>query len=140
MSEIMSYEFTVDLNLVGMDAIRASGCQFYGDESVVAAMSRATVARGKIRFFKAGRFVPAHKKEAECAKYGLKPVDPHTLAAFNMANPEFADSHPNCTQWVDEEGKLCCAFFYGRHDVRYVRVHRNIGAWDDRWWLAGVSK
>ena len=57
-SGIIVRNFTVDLSLVGMDAINATGRVFYGDKSIVAAMPRATATAGEIHFFKPRRFNP----------------------------------------------------------------------------------
>lgn len=139
-SEIIICDFTVALGLVGMVAIRLSGRQFYGDQSVVAAMPRATVARGKIHFFQVGRFVRPEEFALEHEKRGLIPADPYTLAAFNGANREFADTHSNGTQWYDAAGKFCYARFILWNNKRRVYVRRHDNIWNDRYWLAGFSK
>lgn len=137
-AKIITREFAVDLNLVGMAAIDATGRTKYVDKKVVAAMPRATAESGVIYFFPTGRYVPVGEVDAEYEKYGLVAVDPHSLSAFNAANPEFADNHPNATQWRDVDG-FCGATFDGWDGERYVDVYRRDRAWYDTWWLAGVK-
>jgi hypothetical protein len=86
------------------------------------------------------------KKLMTCAEYaaaldglGLKP-DPMAQAAFNQANPEFADKCPNNTQWQNEAGEFCCALWDGWHGNRRVLVNEFSGGWSDRWFACGVSK
>lgn len=139
-SGIIVRDFVVDLNLVGMVAINATGRAKYLNNRVVAKMPRATVPNGKLHFFQIGRYTPAGEVEAEYSKRGLVAVDPHTLAAFNAANPEFADECPNGTQWKDTDGDFCYATFDRWLDKRDVYVDQNDNDWSDGWWFAGVSK
>lgn len=139
-SGIIVRNFTVDLSLVGMDAINATGRVFYGHKNVVAKMSRATLPEGKLHFFQAGRYMQAHEVEAEYSKRGLVPIDPHTLCAFNGANPEFADTHPNGTQWKDVDRHLGYTHFCRSSGERYVIVHWDGNIWYDYWWFAGIRK
>ncbi len=139
-SGIIIRDFTVDLNLVGMRAISATGCVKHVNEHVAETMPRATVSEGKLYFFQIGRATPADKVEAGYAKRGLIPVDPHTLCAFNAANQEFADTHHNGTQWKDENANICRMGFGRWSGMRRVYVGRNGYGWDDGWWFAGVSK
>jgi hypothetical protein len=139
-SGVIVRDFSVDLSLVGMDAVNATGRAFYGDKNVVANMPRATLPEGKLQFFQTGRYTPVGEVDAEYAKRGLRPVDPHTLCAFNAANPEFADTHPNGTQWKDIKGNFCCACFDRSSGERGVFVLQFDVVWGDDWWFAGVGK
>lgn len=130
--------FSVDLTLIGMDAVNATGRVFYGDKSIVAAMPRATATAGEIHFFKPRRFNPTEKFDDEHSKRGLVPADPHTLAGFVSANQEFVDDHPLGTKWLDENGNVCFVTFDdwgGRRRVLFGQ-----GDFDSHpdWWLAGV--
>lgn len=139
-SGIIIRDFTVDLSLIGMAAIEATGRAKYVNDYVVETMPCATLPEGKLYFFQTGRYTPVAEVEAEYSKRGLVAVDPHTLAAFNAANPEFADERPNGTQWKDADGDFCYATFHGWSDGRYANVDQGDGDWDDGWWLAGVGK
>lgn len=138
-AKIITREFVVNLNLVGMAAIDATGRTKYVTDSVVAAMPRATAESGVIYFFPTGRYVPVSEVDAEYEKYGLVAVDPHSLSAFNTANPAFADTHPNGTQWINADGEVCYATFLRYRDERSVDVGRDDDDWRDNWWLAGVK-
>ena len=139
-SGLIVRDFAVDPTIVGMDAINATRRAFYGDKDVVGTMPHATVPNGQLHFFQTGRYTPVGELEAEYAKRELVACDPHTLCAFNAANPEFADTHPNGTQWKDAGGNFCYAVF-NRWDVeRRVSVSRSGDDWSDGWWFAGFSK
>ena len=139
-SGIIVRDFTVCFRLVGMAAIEATGRAKYVHANVVASMPGPTAPEGKLHFFQTGRYTPAAEVEAEYSKRGLVAVDPHTLAAFNAANPEFADERPNVTQWKDADGGFCYATFGGWRGMRRVGVGHSDGGWFDCWWFAGVGK
>lgn len=139
-SGMIVHDFAVDLTLVGMAAINATGRTKYVNDHVVETMPRATVPNGKLHFFQTGRYTPAAEVEAEYSKRGLVAVDPHTLAAFNAANPEFADERPNSTQWKDADGGFCYAGFSRWLGGRRVHVDRGDDDWSGFWWFAGVGK
>ncbi len=136
---IIIRDFVCDTDLIGMDAINATGCKKYVTDSMVEAMPRATLQSGQIHFFKVGTTLKVGQPAQEAAKRGLRLVDPHTLAAFNAANPEFADTHPNGTEWDDASGNACCAAFDRWGGGRSVSVGRNDNFWYGSWWFAAVS-
>jgi hypothetical protein len=140
---MLVYDYKVDTSLVGMHAIRASGRIFSGNEQnlkVVEAMPKATRESGKIYFFQTGRDTPVGELAAEAKKRGLVLVDPHTLSSFNKANPEFADTHPNGTQWIDENGNVCYAIVSVWDGERHVDVDRREYDWPGDWWFAGFRE
>lgn len=134
---IIILPFVVDPALVGMAAIDATGRVKNVDERVVEAMPRATVATGQIHFFNVGWELAAGELPSVAARLGLHLVDPHTLAAFNAANPGFAYTRPNTTEWVNEAGEPCYATFTRWLDNRTVYVGQ-IKVRGDHWWFAGV--
>ena len=138
---IVTRDYTCDPALIGMDAINATGRSKYVTNSVVEAMPRATFESGQSHFFRVGKTMKVRQPAIEAAKRGLRLVDPHTLAAFNAANPEFADTHPNATEWDGKNGNACCAAF-GRwsDDERSVLVFQNDDDCRDGWWFAGFSE
>ena len=140
-SDIITRDFTCDPAITGMDAINATGREKYVTDSVVEAMPHATSESGQTHFFKVGKTLKVRQPAQEAAKRGLRLVDPHTLVAFNAANPEFADTHPNATEWDDENGNACyAAFRRWFHDKRVVCVDQFDLDWDDLWWFAGFSQ
>ena len=139
-SGIIVRDFTVDLTLVGMAAIEATGRAKYVNADVVASMPGATAPEGKLHFFQTGRYTPVAEVKAEYSKRGLVAVDPHILCAFNAANPEFTDERRNGTQWKDAKGDFCCAAFRRCGDGRFVSVDRSDDGWSVGWWFAGVGK
>lgn len=71
---------------------------------------------------------------------GLKPVDPIALAAFNEADPAFADERPHGTHWR-VGGRWCYAAFNYWIHARSVHVSGGINnCWLNTWWFAGVRK
>lgn len=138
---ILTRDVLIDLSLVGMQAINATGRKQYANKAVVATMPHAQNTQAKIHFFNGGRYLPVGEVQAEVEKRGFKSlVDPHTLAAFNTANPEFADTHPNCTQWVGVDGKFCYEAVDRWNDERDVSVSRHDVAWDGSWWFAALGE
>lgn len=138
---IIIRDFVVDLALVGMAAIDATGWEKYVSESVVEAMPRATTPTGQIHFFCVGkrlkRLGPG-EAAIEAVKRCLHLCDPHTLAAFNAANPQFADTHPNLTEWVNKAGEPCYASFARWGADPHVFIEQKDKLWDEFWWFAGV--
>jgi hypothetical protein len=160
--DLIARPFTCDLMVTGMAAIDATGREKYVSYSVVAAMPCATAANGTLYFFRVKRELKVCQPAVEATKLGLRLADPHTLAAFNKANPEFADTHPNATEWLDENGIACYAAFrtdsnatewldengIAYHavfrrwdgDRRHVSIFQNDNDWHDYWWFAAVSE
>lgn len=86
-----------------------------------------------VYFIPTKRFVPVNEVHAFLAQYGLVP-DPRAQAAVNEADPAFADSHPNGSQWGDN----CYLTFLRWLDERGVRCGRHGHGWGGRWFLSGV--
>lgn len=122
------------------ETIRATDRAEYLNDSVVATMPQGEGDTAAVHFFKLDRYVSDADVEREYELRGLKPADPYALAAVNEADPAFADEHPNCTHWEDENGNWCYAAFYRRDDDRFVFVDRNDGWGGVGWWFAGVGK
>lgn len=139
-SGIITRDFTVDLSLVGMDAINATGRKFYGSKDVANSMPRATVANGMLHFFQTGRYTPVGELPQEANKRGLILVDPHSLSGFVSANQDFVDTHPVGTQWLDANGNVCYASFNRWNGERFAYVNQSDDDWLDYWWFAGVGK
>jgi hypothetical protein len=88
-----------------------------------------------VHFVPTKRYVPVAEVPAFLAQHGLVP-DPRAQAAVNEADPAFADTVRNGSQWGDN----CDLEFSCRDEGRIVRCgrHYDDGGWDSRWWLAGV--
>lgn len=122
------------------EAINATGRNKYLTDDVVASMPQGNGNEADVFFFKLGRDISDADLEKEYEMRGLKPADPYALAAANEADPAFADDHPNCTHWKDENGNWCYSAF-GRWDgKRNVGVDRDDYDWRDYWWFAGCRK
>jgi hypothetical protein len=130
----------VDLSLSAQDAIKATGRAMYLNDSVVATMPRGVSTEVDVHFFRLGRYVGSADLLKEYELRGLEPVDPFLLAAVNQADPAFADSHPNGTQWTDAKGKFCCTLFHRWNDERIASVYQDGGGWCGYWWFAGARK
>lgn len=139
-SNLMTRVVKVDRTRSPQDALKATGRNLYITDSVVASMPNGTDEEVEVIFFKLDREVSNDNLMKEYELLGLDPVDPHTLAAVNEENPEFADKHPHGTQWKDSNGKWCCAAFSCWGGDRYVRVRQDGRDWHGHWWFAGVRK
>jgi hypothetical protein len=111
------------------------------NETVVTGMPLGTEEEVTLHFFPIKKQMTCTEYAAALESHGLKP-DPMAQAAFNQANPSFADKCPNGTQWQNEAGKFCCALWSGWHGYRSVDVdvfERSLD-WNDYWFACGVSK
>lgn len=130
----------VDRSLTPQQAIEATGRKKYLTNDVVATMPQGKGSEVELIFIKSNRYRTDPEVDAFLAEHGLVSADPHVLAAFNAADPAFADTHPNSTHWKDAKGKWCYAAFDRWRGVRDVDVDRNDDKWSDYWWFAGVRK
>jgi hypothetical protein len=104
-----------------------------------------------------GKDLTEEELEDEYATRNLRPVDPYSLAALNENDPEFADRHPNCTHWKDQNGAWCSIFFQWCDNERSIHLyrpdspgHKYLGVYEtedvgeyieyDDWWFAGIRK
>ena len=132
---------TVNRKRSAKEALTATGRVQYVTDSVVAEMPNGTAEEVEVLFFNLGRTVSNAELDKEYELRGLKPAGPFSLAAVNEADPAFADTKPNGTQWKNAKGKYCFASFRRWDDgLRYVSVRQRDFDWDDRWWFAGVRK
>lgn len=139
-SDMIVRRVTVNRSRTPEEALKATGRNRYTDDNVVAGMPRGEGDEAAVCFFKVGRYVSDDDLEKEYALRDLVPADAYSLAAVNEDDPSFGDDHPNSTHWKDSKSKWCCAAFDCWDGGRSVRVRRNDGDWDGRWWFAGLRK
>ena len=122
-----------------MQAIDAIGRNKYVDDSIVATMP---VGDGpeetELVYFRLGRYVSEDDLAKEYETRGLVP-DHQAQCADNEADPAFADTHPNGSQWKDGK-KWNFVAFRRRGGERGVLCGRGGGVWFDGWWFAGRRK
>jgi len=141
-SDLIVRRVTVDRSLTPQDALKAIiGRNQYTDNDVIATMPQGKGKDVEIVFFKLDRYISDDELDKEHELRGTVPADPHELVAFNAANPEFADDHPNGTHWKNANDNWCYIAFHRWYDGgRHVNVHRHRHKWDDYWWFAGRRK
>jgi len=139
-SKIIIRRVSVDRTRSAQEALDATGRKQYTDKKVVATMPKAMSSETEVHFVNFGEYVPARELKDRVDALGYRLADPFTLAAFNEADPSFADEHPNGTQWKDKNGKFCYAIFYDWYDARWVYVDQGDDVWGGRWWVAVVRK
>jgi len=121
----------VNRTLTPQQVLYATGVKQYVYNEVLETLPRGEGDEKEIVFFKAGKSISDDDLEKEFELFGLRPADPYSLAKFNQDNPGFADTHPHCTHWKDENGKWCfIAFYLWGGDVRSAQVGRNRSDWD----------
>jgi hypothetical protein len=126
----------VNRNRTPLDAFLATGRELYLNEAVVSGVPLGTEETVTMSFYCFKRLVTYDKLDEELAKLGLELiVDPIAQAALNEAEPEFADTHPNGTQWKNADGKVCYAFFIGWYGERCVSVRQYGIDWHLYWWF-----
>src|SRR3989344_2114109 len=122
-----------------MQAIDAIGRNKYVDDSIVATMP---VGDGpeetELVYFRLGRYVSEDDLAKEYETRGLVP-DHQAQCAANEADPAFADTHPNGSQWKDGKKWNFVSFHRGDGE-RYVGCCRGVSGWGDGWWFAGRRK
>lgn len=85
---------------------------------------------------KHGGFISDDDLEKKFELHGLKPADPISLAAFNEANPTFADEKPHGTHWKDDKGKWCYLIFHFSNGERWVELAGHYTYWSGEWSFA----
>jgi hypothetical protein len=136
---MLTFEVEVDLTLTNKEALEATGRNMYVNDTVVKEAPRASKAKQKIYLFKENSSKSCIQLEKEYEKRNLLPVDLQTHAAFNKANPEFADTKLNATQWKNTKGRFYHAIFY-LGGGRGVRVDQGDDGWFGGCWFVGVGK
>jgi hypothetical protein len=139
-ANMISRRVKVNRNHSPEEMLNSTGRKQYTDHDVVKRMPKGEGEEVDVIFFKLGRYVTNYELEKEYELRGLKPADPYSLGAVNEADPAFADSHLNGTQWKDALGKWCYIAFRRWRDGPFVRVVRHDDGWGDRWWFAGLRK
>lgn len=140
-SEMIVRRVKVNRHRTPQQALDATGRKQYTDSAVVAQMPGQGEGEEGIDVY----FLPLRKRTnvADAQKaledHGLKP-DAYAVSAVNEADPSFADSHPNMTQWVDSEGNHCYVAFNRWGDERRVICDRHGLAWGGGWWFGGPRK
>lgn len=138
-SKMIARRVRVNRNLTHQQAIDATGRVQYVNSEVLATAPKGKGEDVDIFLFDLDYDPTVEELDCEMEIRGLKP-DPDALAAFNEADPSFADERPNVTQWRNANGKACCAIFFRWLDKRYVGVYRDGGRWFRSYRFAGVRK
>lgn len=139
-SDLIVRRVKVNRGRTPQEAFKATGCNLYVSDDVVATMPRVEGEETDVYFFKLNRYISDADLEKEYQLRGLTPADPYSLAAVNEADPAFADERPNGTHWQDRKGEWCFAAFDRWRGERDVRVGRYDGGWHAYWWFAGLRK
>lgn len=140
-SETIVREVEVDYDLKPREAISATKRAEHLNNEVVDAMpcNGKGKKRVKVCFFPLHRLTSVGDFQKALDERGLVP-DPRAVASVNEYDPQFGDSYPNGTQWIDSLGRHCYLTFGRWHDERYVYCGRFGHGWNDRWWGAGVPR
>lgn len=128
----------VDGSLTPEQALKTCNRKEFVHKDVLSTMPRGKAGAVEIVFVKFGRYIKADSLVEELRQQGLALADPFTLMAWNAVNREFADTHPNTTEWLDDAGKYCYATFDRWNGKRRVDVGRDVDGWSGGWWFAGV--
>jgi hypothetical protein len=139
-SQMITRHILVDRTLSPEQVLEATGREQYTDRDLVKGMPRGSGKEIDVYFFNIERWICGDDLEKEYEQRGLIPADPYALAAVNIADPAFADDHPNGTHWKDTAGKWCFAAFARWNRERGVSVDRYVDGWYGIWWFAGVRK
>jgi hypothetical protein len=140
-SEMIVRRVKVDRSRTPQQALDATDRRQYTDSEVVAQMPRCEGEEVDVYFFSLKEHRDVKDIDEMFEERGLKP-DPYAVAAVNEIDPAFSDSHPNGTQWKDNQGRHCFVTFFRWLDERrlHCRRFRLEHDWDDCWWLGGVRQ
>ena len=141
-SALVVRSWTSDRTRTSEQVIKETGRRQYVDANVVKTMPRGTGSHGQTTFFKLdlskrGGYISCADLGKEFALRALLPEYPDHLADINKADPVFADTHPNATQWQDADGNYCYAIFGRWVGERFVSVNRFGNDWRGSYWFAG---
>jgi len=127
-SKLITRHIRVDRTLTHQQALDATERKQYVNQEVLSLAPKGSGEGVDLCFFDLDYDPTVDELDREMEARGLKP-DIDALAAFNAANPAFADDRPNATQWRDAGGNACYAIFNRWIDERNVNVTR----FDHRW-------
>ncbi len=134
--ELITRSAKVNRTRTPEEAMVATGRAPYLNKVVLATVPLRESGEVTMLFCNLGKQVAADELDGELAKLGLVlEVDPVGQAGVNEADQEFADTHPNGTQWKDAQGNYCYAFFNRWGDERKVDVDQNDNDWHGHWWF-----
>lgn len=146
-SGIIVRRVKVDRTRTPQAALKATGRNFYGNDSVVETMPRGEGNEVDVHIFKPEvweytrpGYMSGEDLDKAYARRNLVPADSYSTAAVNEADPAFADERPNATHWKDANGKWCYTAFDRWDDERDVAVRRDGLGWDDFWSFAGLPQ
>ena len=123
-----------------------TGRKVYSDSAVVATMPRGMKSTARLHIFTVDKseyendVLTCADLAEEYKRRGLR-ADVEALADYLKKNPAAADEKWLACQWVDKDGKYCCAVFDRWSGERGVLVDRSGGDdWNDDWSFAGVPQ
>jgi hypothetical protein len=140
-SEMIVRHVKVNRSRKPQQVLDATGRKQYVNSEVVAQMPGQGEGEEEVNvyFFPLREMTSVADAQKALEDHGLKP-DAYAVAVVNEADPSFADSYPNGTQWVDSKGKHCCTAFDRWGGGRRVVCYCSGDGWSDDWWLGGVHK
>ncbi len=122
----------------------------YSSSEIVNSMPRDAGKEKTVHLFHVGSYLTNDELEKEFRRRNLKPATPDVLVAVNKIAPDFADTHPNLTHWMNTDG-LWYFIAFDRFDswhadivgpkwigLRYVCIARAPNRYHRFWWFAGV--
>ena len=144
-SNLIIRRVTVNQIRSQQEAVEATGRSRYTTQEVVDNMPRGEGDEVELVFFKPDLSerdgsISDDDLELEFELRDLKPADPISVAAFNEADPAFADEKSHATHWKDADGNWCYAAFHRWLGERGVDVDRHDSSWLGDWWFVGVRK
>jgi hypothetical protein len=137
MSNVIIVPVLVNRYRTPQAALDATGRRQHIMSQVVSTMPRRRGDEKEVHLFELGYSPTPRQLYAEFRARRLAP-DPMALIALNEADPAFADSQPNVTQWRNKEGEACCLVFNCFAAERRVYVYKCLGKWPTGYRFAGV--
>lgn len=125
-------------SLTPAEAIKATGCNLYGNIDYAKHFSKAEGDSEKLTFILIEKWLSPDAVDALVAAGGWKYASLHAVCKHNQDNPDFANDVPHFIQENDEKGRYCCVAFNHWRVGRSVYVYRLENDWDDRWFVAVV--
>lgn len=143
---IVRHVENVDRTRSPHEVLDAFTCLKHICRDCVDAMPRGTGSGADVYFFKLKfkRGIYHYVEDAylarEYALRGLIPADPYSLAQVNLDDPDFADNHPNTTQWRDIDGGVVYLLFDSNNVDSRLGLHSTAHNLNKDFWYAGLRK
>jgi hypothetical protein len=128
----------IDRSLSDAEAVRATGCNLYGNIDYTNNLPQAEGDSETVTFIPLEKDMTPDEVDALVADGGWKYASFKGLCKHNQNNPDFSKSTPHFTQGRVREGRHSYTAFFDLDDERNMLVYLDERDWRGRWFVAVV--